>query len=53
MMVSSCPTARCVKMVVVPEWFSATFVPPAKMERLNVDSLNGETAVEVWGEGGD
>ena len=33
------------------EWFSAPFVSPARTERLNVDSLDGETAAEVWGRG--
>ena len=35
----------------MPEWFSAPFVSPARTERLNVDSLDGETAAEVWGRG--
>ena len=39
--------------MVVPEWFSAPFVSPERTERLNVDSLDRETAAEVWGEGGD
>ena len=52
MMISLCPTAGCVEMV-VPEWFSAPFVSPARTELLNVDSLDGEMAAEVWGVGGD
>ena len=31
--------------------FCTLFVSPARTERLNVDSLDGETAAEVWGRG--